>query len=233
MGGVVTKLAFPGVPHHTPVPEESKTFFRIETAHFSVPCLRFEHPKARCTIVYCHGNAMAISEMAQHIELIGKQFKANVLLPEIPGVQYDWGRTAFLDGVPRAACEEGYVEAVVGAFDAAKEMGLGVVIWGQSLGSGAACELAVRRPECLAVVLQSPLLSCMKVASMSFPSVCGVDVFVNWRKAPEMKMHVLILHGDADRVIQVEHGVKLAELLPNLFDVVVFPDVGEMKRERI
>ena len=134
--------------------------------------------------------------------------------------RYDWGRSAFKDGQPRKASEESYVEAVVGAFDmaAARFPELPVAIWGQSLGTGAACALAERRPRACALVLQSPLLSCLKVllllvstkptlshqvlqvASLSLPSLWGADLFVSWKRAPHIVMPSLVMHGARDEV---------------------------------
>lgn len=270
MRSFVTRLAFPGVSFRTEVPPLSESFLRVETEHLSVPCLRRLCPAdAKAVIVYCHGNAMAISEMEKFCVLLSKQFSCHVYIPEIPGERYDWGRTAFKSGVAEPASEEFYCEAVVGTFDhaASAHPELPVLVWGQSLGSGAACELVklslsywlfllmfshqvTRRPQAAGLVLQSGLLSCLKVASVSLPSLWGVDVFVNHRKAPHIAMPALVMHGDVDqvgcavlcfglflcvfllqKVINVEHGRQLARLLPGLVEYREMPGAGHNDME--
>jgi alpha-beta hydrolase superfamily lysophospholipase len=101
--------------------------------------------------------------------------KAHVVIPEIPGVQYDWGRTAFKKGEPKLASEDSYCEAAEGAFDFVKEKfpECKIIVYGQSLGTGAACETATRRTP-HAVILQSPLMSAVRG---NFFIPCSDDFF--------------------------------------------------------
>jgi alpha-beta hydrolase superfamily lysophospholipase len=94
---------------------------------------------------------------------LSDHLKAHVVIPEIPGVQYDWGRTAFKKGEPKLASEDSYCEAAEGAFDYVKEKfpECKIIVYGQSLGTGAACETATRRTP-HAVILQSPLMSAVR-----------------------------------------------------------------------
>ncbi len=109
---------------------------------------------------------------------------------------------------------------------------LPIVIWGQSLGSGAATELALRKQEkAAALILQSPLMSCIKVASLSLPSLWGCDVFINHRKAGKIPTRVLIFHGSLDEVIHVEHGRRLSQLFENLVEYVEFDNCGHNNME--
>lgn len=67
MGGQVTKLAFPGVEFRTAVPRSNEVIWLIgQGGEYNVPCWHLKPKKKvelKACIVYCHGNAMAISEM--------------------------------------------------------------------------------------------------------------------------------------------------------------------------
>lgn len=210
MGGQIAKLAFPGVPGLETEPPPDVVW--IDTEHYRVPALWCPHPRARAVIVYTHGNAMTVSQMRPLISSLSQALRVHVLVPEIPGTQYDWGRLAFKSGEPEPASEASYFEAALGAFDFAEQKaeGLPVVSWGQSLGSGPACETGVRRKPS-AVVLQSPLLSCIRVV-LSF-SVWPLDMMQNEGKVRRFSCPTLVVHGARDCVINVAHGRRLAEVL--------------------
>lgn len=230
----VSRLAFPGVPHQT---EPPAGVLWIDSDRFRVPTLHVQPRRAAqppTVVVYCHGNAMSISEMGETIQTIADEMGSVVLVPEIPGTQYDWGRLAFRDGHTQPASEDSYFEAARAAFDWARLQypEHTVVVWGQSLGSGAACELAVSRdPD--ALVLQSPLLSCVRVAFPWFPTLPLTDIMVNIAKAPHFRAPTLVLHGTHDEVIPVSHGTRLAAAVPPalLDDVVLVDGAGHNDME--
>ena len=231
----VSKLAFPGVDGHSEVEEG---IVRIDTPNLSVPAFFFEHEGARANLIYCHGNAMVIQHMRKLAKFYSNELGINVLVPEIPGRQYDWGRTAFKSGdESQLASEKSYCEAVEGAFDwfqKSSHSAIPTVVFGQSLGSGAAMELCMRRP-CSGLVLQSPLLSAVKVASISMPVLPGTDLFVNIHKAPKLTIPTTIMHGERDRVISIEHGRKLASLIPaeHLVELFELPEAGHNDMEAV
>lgn len=141
---------------------------------------------------------------------------------QIPGAQYDWGRFAFKtgqDGEPqeseRMASEDSYYAAGTLAVEWARKQypRLPLIVWGQSLGTGCATELAVK---CSidGLVLQSPLMSAVRVAFHSMPTLPFVDIFVNISKVPKLTCPTLIMHGAVDDVIHVDHGKRLASLVP-------------------
>jgi abhydrolase domain-containing protein 17 len=85
-----------------------------------------------------------------------------------------------------------------------------LVCWGRSLGSGPTCHLVSRHPAA-ALILQSPLQSALRVvfrpqARYTLPLV---DMFANIDRAPHITQPTLIMHGTADRVIDVDHSRRL------------------------
>lgn len=92
----VSKFAFPGVSQVSELPAPNTPWFlRIETERFSVPCLRVRHAHPRAVLLYLHGNAMCLNNLKGLVKRLSVQLGCDVIAPEIPGTQYDWGRTAW------------------------------------------------------------------------------------------------------------------------------------------
>lgn len=90
-----------------------------------------------------------------------------------------------------------------------------IVIFGESLGSGVALNLA-RRVKAKGVVLDSPYLSIVEQARLSYPwlpvSRLLIDQFRSDLFIREVDEPVLILHGTADTLIPPLQSEKLAAL---------------------
>ncbi len=89
-----------------------------------------------------------------------------------------------------------------------------IVLHGRSIGTGVVSAVAA---ECkpAAVILRSPFLSVRRMAaSMLIPPFLVLDPFDNVTALRAYGGPVLILHGNRDRVIPVEHGRRLAKLVP-------------------
>jgi fermentation-respiration switch protein FrsA (DUF1100 family) len=90
-----------------------------------------------------------------------------------------------------------------------------LVIHGLSLGAGVAVRLASERPA-RALILESPFTAAVDVAQMRFPVLpVGLimrDQFRSRDWIGDVRMPVLIGHGDADSVIPFEQGERLFEL---------------------
>lgn len=84
-----------------------------------------------------------------------------------------------------------------------------VIIFGRSVGTGPAVELATRKPAA-ALILQSPFLSAFRVLTRI--PILPFDRFPSYKRIGQVRCPVLIMHGLADRVIPVWHGQKLYDL---------------------
>jgi fermentation-respiration switch protein FrsA (DUF1100 family) len=87
-----------------------------------------------------------------------------------------------------------------------------IVIQGHSLGSGVAVQLAAEK-SCRALILESPYVSTVAVASERFPlfpvSLVMQDQFRSDRFIGKVHVPVLVVHGDRDSVIPFAHGPRL------------------------
>lgn len=91
-----------------------------------------------------------------------------------------------------------------------------VILWGTSLGSGVAAEMA-RRHRGAALVLVSPYTSIPDLvrerAFVSLPDFLLPDRFDSASKASAIRVPTLIIHGDADEIVPFSMGTRLAKLI--------------------
>ena len=89
-----------------------------------------------------------------------------------------------------------------------------LAIYGLSLGTAAATDLASRQP-CGALVLEAPLSSASDMASATIPLIPrGLhwilkNRFASERKIAHVKCPVLVTHGEADNLIPTKQGRKV------------------------
>lgn len=86
-----------------------------------------------------------------------------------------------------------------------------IALLGYSLGTAATIAQAARHPPNLCgVILIAPFSSGLKIiADGNFDRTCCMDRFLNFQRAPEVNVPVLICHGEKDQVIPVSHGKAL------------------------
>jgi hypothetical protein len=87
-----------------------------------------------------------------------------------------------------------------------------IVLYGESLGSGIATKMATERKIAL-MILESPYTSTVDVAMARFPIVpvgwLMLDRYESLSRIGSIRVPVLIMHGDADVVIDPSLGRKL------------------------
>jgi fermentation-respiration switch protein FrsA (DUF1100 family) len=172
-----------------------------------------ERRPAGATVVYFHGNGGNLS----YGDWVGESLAArgfDVLLFDYRG----YGRS---DG--EADGERGLYADADAAYDfLTKERGVpegSVVLYGQSLGTAAAADVASRRV-CGALVLESGLSSAADMAGVVMPwlprFVRGLtkNKLDTVGKLGRVGCPVLVVHGDRDSIIPVEQGRKLFDAAP-------------------
>ena len=180
---------------------------------------------AAATVIYSHGNGGNISYCGWVGEsLAGRGF--DVLLFDYRG----YGRSA-----GETAGERGLYADAEAAYDfVVKERGVSpgrVVLYGQSLGTAAAADVASRR-ECGALVVESGLSSAADMAGVIFPwlpqFVRGLtkNKLDTVSKLPRVRCPVLVAHGDRDEVIPVGQGRQLFDAAPEPKRLLIVPGAG-------
>ncbi len=120
-----------------------------------------------------------------------------------------------------------------------------IIVYGHSIGSGTACEMAAEYKGIKALVLEAPFTSAVNEAGDVYPWIGPfkyllLDKFDNISKAPHFKMPVIVLQGSHDKVIPFKHGKALFDAVAspvkkyvpleggghdNLADFGLFPDI--------
>ncbi|HEX8686234.1 MAG TPA: alpha/beta hydrolase, partial [Pyrinomonadaceae bacterium] len=168
---------------------------------------------AAATVVYFHGNGGNLS----YCDWVGAELAArgfDVLLFDYRGYGRSGGEMTDERGLYRDA-DAAYDFLTRGRGVPARE----VVLYGQSLGTAAAADVASRRG-CGALVLESGLSSAADMAGEVIPwlprFVRGLtkNKLDSVSKLPRVGCPVLVAHGDRDEIIPAAQGRKLFEAAP-------------------
>ena len=202
------RMIFPAPSGPTPFASSSTVLETIGTADGERLAALWHPPEpGEPTLVFLHGNGTAIATLDPVAEAWARE-GYGFLVPAWRGYPGSTGRPS----------EPGVLLDAEAAFDlAAKRADGPLVVYGQSLGSGAAVHVAtVRKPD--ALVLEAPYDSVLAVASARFPIVpVGALLrhpFRSDQRIGDVAAPILIVHGDADGVIPIAHGRALHALAP-------------------
>jgi len=162
----------------------------------------YPHPQAKATILHLHGNAGNLEDrrdLVRDLQALG----VNVLAIDYRG----YGRS---EGEPG---ERGLYADSRAAYDwlLTKTTADRIIVHGESLGGGPACELASTVP-CGGLILQSTFTRAPDMASRVLPFFPGFLVrtkFDNLAKVPKIACRKLFLHSQADEIIPFEMGQRL------------------------
>lgn len=167
--------------------------------------------RSATTVVHFHGNAETADQNLALAHRLSKH-GLRVVLVEYRGYGRSKGDASTETGLYADA------EAILAELERRGTAPRDIVLWGQSLGTGVATEMA-RRGRGSKLVLVAPFASTTALAQSSVPflpaSLVMVDAFDNLAKAPSIALPVLVVHGDADTVIPLEHGKRLAAAFPH------------------
>jgi fermentation-respiration switch protein FrsA (DUF1100 family) len=164
-------------------------------------------PGARLATLYLHGNGGNITHRQLHMHELPEAGTALLLI--------DYRGYGKSDGWPTekglyADAEAGYEHLLKQGFAANR-----IVVYGESLGTSVAVDLAARR-EVAGVVLEAPFTSASDVAARMLP-VVGPLVMRSYNtraKIGRVRAPIFILQGDQDEVIPFELGQALYAAAP-------------------
>ena len=169
------------------------------------------HSAAKTTLVWFHGNAGNIGHRVENIRLLHELVQVNIFIFDYRGYGLSGGRPSeagtYLDGA--AALEL-----------VARKMGSPQppsVLFGRSLGAAVAVEMAIRFPTD-GLILESPFLSIREMARVIFPRL-PIGPLLTTRydvheKIKNIKVPLLVLHGDRDDIVPFQHGQMIFEAAP-------------------
>ncbi len=163
-------------------------------------------------VVFFHGNACTINAMTDYAKAL-QQRGYSTLLVEYPGYGISSEYSPEEEKIYRDALM--LVSHIQKKYHFANKH---TVLFGQSLGTGVAMELAARGTGGK-LVLVSPFSSLVDVAKYHYPdflvSMVLSEKYDNIMKAGKVILPVLIIHGKKDRVVPYRMGEALTGKLKN------------------
>ena len=157
------------------------------------------NPDAKFTVWYFHGNAESLADISPRLEEL-RRFGFSVFALEYPGYGTSDGRATEKEIFRSLDSGLRFLRADL------KVAPENLLIYGRSLGSGPAVEIA-SRVNVRALILESAFTSAYRVMTR-WPLLVG-DRFTNLRKFPRVTCPVLVIHGRDDRTIPWRHGEAL------------------------
>ncbi len=170
-----------------------------------------EDSAANVWVLYFHGSGENVtSHQREFYQLRNLGF--NVLAPEYPGYA----------GKPGQPSEQAVEREAQLAFDYLHKLKKvpesNIVIWGMSIGSGVAVDLA-NHNRAGAIALITPYTSLVAVGKLRYPwipiSLLASDRFESDKKIGAVRAPVYIWHTVEDQVFPIEQARRIYELAPN------------------
>jgi fermentation-respiration switch protein FrsA (DUF1100 family) len=165
---------------------------------------------SRPVVLWFHGNAGNITHREENLQLLAHQGLA-VFLVDYRGYGLSEGKPSekglYADGEAayRYLVEERAIEPNR------------IVCFGRSLGAGVALHVALEH-EVAALIMESPFASVPAMARKHYPFLPVWFLLRNrydsLGKVPELKVPLLVLHGDRDSIVPLKHGKAVYEAAP-------------------
>ncbi len=179
-------------------------YFDVNEAVIHALHFKTENPKG--LVLYFHGNAGALDKWGyEAIDFRKRNYE--VIMPDYRSFGKSTGTLS-----EKKMNEDAMMiyNKIIASHDPSK-----IVIYGRSMGTGVACELATK-VEAKLVILETPYSSIDAVAKRGF-FFLPVSIFLkfhfhNDRKIKNLKSPVHIIHGTNDELIPYEQAVNLAKI---------------------
>ncbi len=172
-------------------------------------------------ILFFHGNAGNVADRLERARILNERLGLDVFLVDYRG----YGRSA---GAPS---EEGLYRDARAVYQAALDRRFAagqVLVFGESLGSAVAVQLAIERP-CAAVVLETPFLSVPAMAKQHYPFVPSFLIrsrFDSASKIARVAPPKLFLVAARDEIVPATQSRELFALARDPKTLFVIPGAG-------
>ena len=173
------------------------------------------------TVLFFHGNGGEIADRTERFAFLQSQ-GLGVMFLSYRGYGASTGEIS----------ERGLISDALTAYDALRAKGVApedIMLLGESLGTGVAVQLAAQRPVG-AVALEAPYSATVDIAADIYwwlpVRVLMKDQFRSRDYIAQVKVPLLIQHGDADRVVPVAQGRALFEMANEPKQLVIVPGEG-------
>ncbi|ODS34845.1 MAG: Alpha/beta hydrolase family protein [Candidatus Scalindua rubra] len=162
----------------------------------------------RHTLLWFHGNAGNINHRLDNIKMLYDRVPVNVFI-------FDYRQYGKSEG--RVSEQGTYIDAraALSYLRSRKDINHEkIIFFGRSLGSAVAVELALKE-KCCAMILETPFTSIKEMGKKLYPFL-PISLFIRTKydslsKIGDIKVPILIMHGDKDELVPIEQARKLYE----------------------
>ncbi|CAF1285718.1 unnamed protein product [Rotaria sp. Silwood1] len=197
----------PNPPQYTLTSHEEHLFWLpSDSSSTPIPCLLYSPPReAKLFIIWCHGNACDIGSMYMTLAALSRRLQAHALIFEYPS----YGLLKGLTSLPSETSINNHAQhAYLFVRDKLKWPTDRIIIYGHSIGSGAACHIAATQPVG-GLILQSPYTSINNLVNEKIGMLSNLVYSSFWDNHETMK-HIkcptLLIHGQLDTLIPSQHS---------------------------
>ncbi len=161
------------------------------------------------TLLWFHGNAGNINRRLDNLKMLNDRVPVNVFIIDYRQYGKSEGKVSEKGTYLDAGAALAYLHS---RKDVNNEK---IIFFGRSLGSAVAVELALKE-KCCALILETPFTSIKEMGKELYPFLyIGLNFlrtkYDSLSKIKGIKVPILILHGDKDELVPIEHGRKLFE----------------------
>lgn len=200
------------------LPLEAKEYLLTTQDGIKINALLYQRPANKKIIIYFHGNAGSLADwkgVAPTLLSLG----CNVFIIDYRGYGKSEGKFS----------EAGFYLDGEAAYQFIKDLGYKdnqIIFYGRSLGSGIAIEMASKH-KVKALILETPFLSFTHLALQRhwflLPRILLRYKFDNVQKIKQLNLPILIMHGQKDELIPVEHSYALSKKIKYPHQLVILP----------
>ena len=175
------------------------------------------------TLLWFHGNAGNINRRLDNIKMIYERVPVNVFIIDYRQYGRSEGKVS----------EQGtYIDAraALAYLHSRKEINREkIIFFGRSLGSAVAVELALNE-KCRALILETPFTSILEMGKKLYPflplSLLLKTKYDSLAKIGNIKVPILVMHGDKDDLVPFEHGKRLYDMANEPKEFYTIPGAG-------
>jgi abhydrolase domain-containing protein 17 len=180
-----------------------------------ITLVHYTQPQARYTVLYSHGNGEALGDIYPYLLRL-KKLGFNIVAYDYRG----YGRSS-----PGAPSETKTYADITAAYryttETLKVPTDRIIVFGRSVGGGPSTYLATTQP-IAGLILESTFTSVFRVV-VPFPLLL-FDKYPNRDRLAQIKVPLLVIHGDRDQVIPFHHGQTLFETAPGPKQFLAIPN---------
>lgn len=173
------------------------------------------------TLLYFHGNAGTLADRAERLANY-RALGRGVLIMSYRGYSGSTGKPTETDNISDALLCYG---TLVAWGTEPKDL----FVYGESIGTGVAVQLAGTRPVA-GVILDAPYTSIVDVAEKHYPYLPArllmQDRYETLRHLDKVEAPLLVVHGERDSVVPVEMGRQVASGARGPSEIETFPEAG-------